>query len=222
MTSLDRMRQTDQAEQKRASETQRMADLDTMREADQAAMLDGVVDRIIGVESAGVATAKNPLRRQRGWPVSESTWVRTIAKHRPDLAQKLTRAEVLALRTDPALSRQIRRPMRRTISRHFRRTASPSPPRASTRRISLVRRARECLQGRPLHADGGCPWRPRCQRQSVDHEGANHRSVLGYVDRQMKGQKSTAPPTPSNASRRRISSRTVRWTPASGPGHDAD
>jgi hypothetical protein len=68
--------------------------------------------RIIRSESGGRADAR-PLDPETGAPLSsalgpgqfiESTWLELIGRHRPDLAAGKSRAEILALRTDPALA----------------------------------------------------------------------------------------------------------------------
>lgn len=70
--------------------------------------VEQLVDRIIQVESAGVADARNPLSTATGLgQFIESTWVRMMRTYRPDLFTTLPRAELLALRTDPAISRQM-------------------------------------------------------------------------------------------------------------------
>jgi murein DD-endopeptidase MepM/ murein hydrolase activator NlpD len=67
-----------------------------------------LVDRIIRVESGGSATAKNPLSTATGLgQFIEGTWMRMINTYRPDLARSLSRAEILALRFDPTLSREM-------------------------------------------------------------------------------------------------------------------
>ncbi|SON55889.1 Glycyl-glycine endopeptidase ALE-1 precursor [Hartmannibacter diazotrophicus] len=67
-----------------------------------------LVDRIIHVESAGNAAAKNPMSTATGLgQFIESTWLRMVNTYRPDLAQSLPREELLALRTDPTLSREM-------------------------------------------------------------------------------------------------------------------
>jgi hypothetical protein len=66
-----------------------------------------VVERIIHVESGGCATLENERSTATG-PAQfiEATWLRLIRKHRPDLA-KMDRADILALRTDRDLSREM-------------------------------------------------------------------------------------------------------------------
>ena len=70
--------------------------------------VERLVDRIIRVESGGSATAKNPLSSATGLgQFIDSTWIRMINTYRPDLARSLPRAEVLALRFDPTISREM-------------------------------------------------------------------------------------------------------------------
>ena len=67
-----------------------------------------LVDRIIQVESAGQANAKNPLSSATGLgQFIDSTWLRMMRVYRPDLTAQHSRAELLAMRTDPALSREM-------------------------------------------------------------------------------------------------------------------
>ena len=67
-----------------------------------------LVDQIIRVESAGNANAKNPLSTATGLgQFIESTWLRMMADYRPDLSRTMTKADLLALRTDPTLSREM-------------------------------------------------------------------------------------------------------------------
>lgn len=67
-----------------------------------------LVDQIIGVESGGNATAKNPNSSATGaGQFISATWLDMIGRHRPDLVQGKSPEEILALRNDPALSRQM-------------------------------------------------------------------------------------------------------------------
>lgn len=66
-----------------------------------------VTGRIIGAESGGNAFAKNPRSSALGpSQFINSTWLNMVKKHRPDLAGRPD-AEILAMRTDPELSREM-------------------------------------------------------------------------------------------------------------------
>lgn len=66
-----------------------------------------LVDRIVSAESGGNPAARNPRSSAMGsGQFIASTWLNTIARHRPDLAG-LPRDEQLALRADPTLSRSM-------------------------------------------------------------------------------------------------------------------
>lgn len=76
-------------------------------DSDEAAV-ELLVDRIIRVESGGNARAKNPLSSATGLgQFIDSTWVRMMSTYRPDLAGSLSRADLLALRYDPTISREM-------------------------------------------------------------------------------------------------------------------
>lgn len=67
-----------------------------------------LIDSIIGVESGGNPNARNPRSSATGaGQFISRTWLDTIRSARPDLAQGKTDEELLALRTDPALSREM-------------------------------------------------------------------------------------------------------------------
>lgn len=70
--------------------------------------VEALVNRIIQIESAGRADARNPLSTATGLgQFIESTWLRMMRSYRPDLSATLSRAEQLALRTDPDISREM-------------------------------------------------------------------------------------------------------------------
>lgn len=70
--------------------------------------VNALVDQIIRVESAGNANARNPLSTATGLgQFIESTWIRMMQTYRPDLASTMSRPDLLALRTDPTLSREM-------------------------------------------------------------------------------------------------------------------
>ncbi|MBL4929590.1 peptidoglycan DD-metalloendopeptidase family protein [Fuscibacter oryzae] len=70
--------------------------------------VETMVDQIIRVESGGKADAANPLSTAVGLgQFIESTWIRMMNQYRPDLASTMSRQDLLALRTDPTLSREM-------------------------------------------------------------------------------------------------------------------
>lgn len=67
-----------------------------------------VVDKIIGVESGGNASAKNPKSSASGLgQFIDSTWVSMIKKHRPDIAAGKSARDLIALKTNGPLSREM-------------------------------------------------------------------------------------------------------------------
>ena len=82
---------------------------DSQREAPIAApAIDTVVDRIIGVESDGDPNAKNKRSSATGLgQFLDETWLDMIRAHRPDLAKGRSQAEILELRRDAKIAREI-------------------------------------------------------------------------------------------------------------------
>lgn len=67
-----------------------------------------VSDQIVSAESGGDPNAKNPNSSASGsGQFLDGTWLDTIKSARPDLAQGKSDADLLALKTDPDLSRQM-------------------------------------------------------------------------------------------------------------------
>ncbi len=70
--------------------------------------VDGVTDRIVNVESKGVADAKNPNSSASGaGQFLNSTWLDTVKKYAPDIAAGKTDTQIIALKSDADLSRQM-------------------------------------------------------------------------------------------------------------------
>lgn len=70
--------------------------------------VEALVNQIIRVESAGNANAANPLSTAVGLgQFIESTWIRMMQAYRPDLVASMSRQELLNLRTNPELSREM-------------------------------------------------------------------------------------------------------------------
>lgn len=64
--------------------------------------------RTIRLESGGDPNARNPKSTATGLgQFIESTWLNVIARNRPDLTRGKTREQILALRTDPVISREM-------------------------------------------------------------------------------------------------------------------
>lgn len=67
-----------------------------------------LVDKIVHVESGGNARAKNPLSSATGLgQFIDGTWLRMMRTYRPDLARSLSREDLLALRYDATISREM-------------------------------------------------------------------------------------------------------------------
>ncbi|MCQ0987549.1 tape measure protein [Jiella marina] len=72
------------------------------------AATDRFVDRVIGAESSGNRFAKNPNSSATGLgQFIESTWISLFQKYFPDRAEGLSRAAILALRTDADISKTL-------------------------------------------------------------------------------------------------------------------
>jgi hypothetical protein len=70
--------------------------------------IDAVVNRIIGVESDGDPNAKNRRSSATGLgQFLDETWLDMIRAYRPDLAKGRTQAEILELRRNPDIAREI-------------------------------------------------------------------------------------------------------------------
>jgi hypothetical protein len=82
---------------------------DSQREAPIAGpAIDTVVERIIGVESDGDPIAKNKRSSATGLgQFLDETWLDMIRAHRPDLAKGHSQAEILELRRDAKVAREI-------------------------------------------------------------------------------------------------------------------
>ncbi len=90
--------------------------------AQNSGAVEALVNKIIKVESAGRADAKNPLSTATGLgQFIEGTWLRMLRDHRPDLVEGRSRKAQLDLRFDPELSRDMVRNLARENEAHLRR-----------------------------------------------------------------------------------------------------
>jgi hypothetical protein len=81
---------------------------DFQREEAAAPTIDAVVERIIGVESHGDPNAKNKRSSATGLgQFLDETWLDMIRAHRPDLAKGRSQDEILELRRDAKVAREI-------------------------------------------------------------------------------------------------------------------
>lgn len=91
-----------------AAEARRRAFLALEDAQFESALSGSLVDRIIGVESGGNPTARNPESTATGLgQFIEGTWLSLFQKYFPERAAALGREEILALREDAAMSRQM-------------------------------------------------------------------------------------------------------------------
>lgn len=88
-----------------------------------------VMDRIVQVESGGNARAKNPKSSATGLgQFIESTWLETIAEARPDIVKGRSRNEILELRNDPELSREMTAHYEAKNARYLEARGLPATP----------------------------------------------------------------------------------------------
>ncbi|TPN30937.1 M23 family metallopeptidase [Mesorhizobium sp. B2-3-3] len=83
--------------------------------------VETLTDRIVHVESGGSARAKNPNSSATGaGQFITKTWIRMMNTYRPDLARSLSTADLLALRYDVTLSREMVRNLAREGEAYLR------------------------------------------------------------------------------------------------------
>src|SRR5690242_16069328 len=82
--------------------------LPTAERPTEKLVFDAIVERIIEVESSGDANAKNKRSSATGLgQFLNETWLDLIRAHRPDLIRERSADEILELRRDPKLSREM-------------------------------------------------------------------------------------------------------------------
>ena len=97
-----------------------------------SAAVEKLVNRIIHVESGGSARAKNPKSSATGLgQFIKSTWLRMMKTYRPELFRSMSTEELLELRFDPTLSREMVANLARENEarlRHFGHSITAGPP----------------------------------------------------------------------------------------------
>lgn len=89
----------------------KLAQFDPLRFQEEVGLASGPISttaaKIIGVESAGNARAKNPRSSASGLgQFTDATWLETVRRHRPELTN-LSDKDILTLKADPALAREM-------------------------------------------------------------------------------------------------------------------
>lgn len=88
-----------------------------------------IEDRIIGAESGGDPLAKNPNSTATGsGQFIAGTWLDMMARNRPDLVQGKSPDEILAMRSDPALSREMTQAYARDNTKTLTDAGLPATP----------------------------------------------------------------------------------------------
>ncbi|RWB10026.1 MAG: M23 family metallopeptidase [Mesorhizobium sp.] len=83
--------------------------------------VETLTDRIVHVESGGSARAKNPLSSATGaGQFISKTWIRMMNTYRPELARTLSNADLLALRYNYTISREMVRNLAREGEAYLR------------------------------------------------------------------------------------------------------
>jgi hypothetical protein len=111
------------------SVSHRVADSRSVDEPNMEIAIDAVVKRIIVVESDGDPNAKSKRSSATGLgQFLDETWLDMIRVHRPDLAKGRTQADILELRRDPNIAREITARFTQQNAAMLRRRGLPVTP----------------------------------------------------------------------------------------------
>ena len=98
-------------------------------QVEKGGAIEAMVYRITTIESGNKCHAKNPLSSAAGLgQFIISTWLTTIARHRPDLMEGRTRAQVLDLRYDCAIALEMTTALTRENANYIRSRGHPVTP----------------------------------------------------------------------------------------------
>lgn len=91
--------------------------------------IDVVVNKIIGVESGGNPSARNPNSTAAGLgQFIDSTWLATVRQHRPDIAAGKSAAEIIALKTNGPLAKEMTAALTRDNAEYLTNRGVPITP----------------------------------------------------------------------------------------------
>lgn len=158
-----------------------------------------LIDQIIGVESDGNPLAKNPRSSAAGLgQFIDSTWLAMLAKHRPDIQG--SPQELLALKSDPALSREMTAAYARDNGAVL--SGADVPVTAGTTYLAHFAGPQGAVK--VLQADPSAPiegiLEPRAIAANPFLRGMTAADLRAWADRKMGGAASSKAQQPASAS----------------------
>lgn len=166
----------------------------------------GLIDSIIGAESGGNPNAVNPRSSATGaGQFLAATWIDTLSRNRPDLVQGKSPEQILALRNDPQLSRQMTEAYANQNQGILTKNGLPVTPGSTY----LAHFAGPGGAVKVLQADPNAPVEavlgPAVVKANPFLAGMTARDLQGWADRKMGGNSQPAqrapvsPASPSSA-----------------------
>jgi len=159
-------------------------------------------DRIIGTESGGDPFARNSRSSAGGLgQFIDSTWLAMIAKHRPDVVRGKTREQILQLKFDPALSREMTQAYESDNATFLQaRGIQPTPGNLKLAHFAGPEGAAK------LHANPDAPVEAVLGRDAVAANpflrGKRGADVVAWADKQMSGPRGPSQAMAANLQRR--------------------
>lgn len=150
--------------------------------------VDGVTERIIGHESRGLASARNPNSSASGLgQFTDDTWVATYKQHFGAIG--MSRATILGLKTDPALGRQMTRLHVQDNVRALQRADLP----VTDGNVYLLHFLGQKAGVTVLRADAAMPVGALVSKRAIAANGSTLRGrsvgeVIAWADRKMGGR----------------------------------
>jgi hypothetical protein len=174
-------------------------------------------DRIISVESGGDANATNPNSSATGaGQFIDGTWLSMIKQNRPDLAQGKSDQEILALRSDPTLSKEMVDAYAASNQAILQKNGLPVTPGTTY----LAHFAGPGGAVKLLQADPAAPvssvMTPQAMRSNPFLQGMTVADLRAWADKKMGG--SSPQPQPSQAAPAAPANGLLAQAPAPAPG----